>query len=111
MLVTASPAVADGPCPANQLCLYDGRHFTGNRIISRSTNACFYPQDVSDRFRAIMSYDNNLPVHAMVWSYRYDTGGYSATRAMPTGGFSSDNGGTNLGAFEMDQVCMGHARP
>ncbi|MEV6149731.1 peptidase inhibitor family I36 protein [Nonomuraea sp. NPDC052129] len=108
MLVTASPAAADGPCPANRLCIWDKPNFEGNRIITGSTNACFEPQDF--RFGAIVSYDNNLPVDGLVWRH-VDWGRYTVIRTLVVGKFSSNIGDPNLGLASYDKVCMGSARP
>ncbi|MEV5672856.1 peptidase inhibitor family I36 protein [[Kitasatospora] papulosa] len=109
MMATASPAAADGPCPANRLCIYDGANFTGNRIASGSTNSCFFPQDFT--FDAIVSYDNNLPVDAKVYHYYADIDAYTVARTLVSGGFSSNIGVANLGGAFGDLVCMGSARP
>ncbi|MFJ8001428.1 peptidase inhibitor family I36 protein [Streptomyces sp. NPDC096310] len=109
MLATAAPAAADGPCPANRICIYDEINFRGNRILSGSTNACFSPQDFAFTFGTIVSYDNNLPVNATVWGIYID--GYHADRTLVSGGFSSNIGIANLGGYPLDKVCMGAARP
>jgi hypothetical protein len=106
-LATASPAAADGPCPKNRLCIWDDNDFRGQRIASGSTNACFTMGDFS--FVVIVSYDNNLPVDAIVWhrvGNRYD-----AARTLVANGFSSRIGDPGLGLGHMDKVCMGNARP
>ncbi|MFE4536434.1 peptidase inhibitor family I36 protein [Streptomyces scopuliridis] len=109
MMATASPAAADGPCPANRICVYDATNFGGNRIASGSTNSCFFPQDFT--FGTIVSYDSNLSVDAKVWHYYADVGVYKAARTLVAGGFSSNIGVPNLGAAYGDLVCMGNARP
>ncbi|MGW2512095.1 peptidase inhibitor family I36 protein [Streptomyces scopuliridis] len=111
MLATASPAAADGPCPANRICVYDEPGFGGNRIASGSTNACFYPQDFAFTFASIVSYDNNLSVDAQVWHYYANDGGYLPARTLVAKKFSSNIGVANLGAYPGDMVCMGNARP
>ncbi|MEE1809072.1 peptidase inhibitor family I36 protein [Streptomyces sp. BE133] len=109
MLASASPAAADGPCPANRLCVYDQSSFAGNRIASASTNSCFFPQDFT--FGSIVSYDNNLSVDAKVWHYYANTNSYSVARTLVAGGFSSNIGIPDLGVAYGDLVCMGNARP
>ncbi|MFI5754350.1 peptidase inhibitor family I36 protein [Streptomyces sp. NPDC051569] len=109
MMATASPAAADGPCPASRICVYDKDGFTGNRIASASTNSCFFPQDFT--FGTIVSYDNNLSVDAKVWHYYANIGAYQLARTLVAGGFSSNIGVPDLGAAYGDLVCMGNARP
>ncbi|QIQ02219.1 peptidase inhibitor family I36 protein [Streptomyces liangshanensis] len=108
MLATASPAAADGPCPANRLCIYDQPNFSGNRILSASTNACFLMRSFD--FGTIVSYDNNLPVDARVWT-AVSEGPYLNARTLPAGGFSSNVSQIGLGVYLFDEVCMGNARP
>ncbi|MET9553586.1 peptidase inhibitor family I36 protein [Streptomyces sp. NPDC006645] len=105
MLAAAPPAAAaPGDCPAARLCIYDGVNFSGDRIISASTNACFSPWDTFV-FGDIRSYANNGSVTARVFN-----GSGTLIRTMPAGGFSSDIG-TPLGGGPSDSVCLGNARP
>ncbi|WP_329074365.1 peptidase inhibitor family I36 protein [Streptomyces niveus] len=108
MLATAAPAAADGPCPANRICIYDQPNFGGNRITSGSTNACFYPQSFT--FGRIASYDSNLSVDAIVW-HNYYSNQYDKARTLVANRFSSDIGDPDLGTSQLDLVCMGDARP
>jgi hypothetical protein len=112
MLATASPAAADGPCPANRLCIYDAPDFGGDRIASGSTNACFALRSFEFRFGSIVSYDNNLSVDAVVWRYAgFGTPQpYEAVRTLVADKFSSNIGVPGLGG-DADKVCMGNARP
>ncbi|GAA3668207.1 hypothetical protein GCM10022224_035540 [Nonomuraea antimicrobica] len=103
MLVTASPAVADGPCPANRICIWDQPNFKGNRVLSGSTNSCF--RSHSFPFSSIVSYDNNLSVDAIVWHYNGVE--YKAARTLVAGKFSSNIGDPDLAFHYRDQVCMG----
>jgi hypothetical protein len=108
---TASPAAADGPCAANRLCIYDLSHFRGNKIVSGSTNACFEIGDFTFE-REITSYDNNLPVDAIVWHRSQYTGAWTRERTLVKGGFSTDINVFQLGLTPNAQVCMGPtARP
>ncbi|MFC8826584.1 peptidase inhibitor family I36 protein [Streptomyces sp. NPDC057137] len=105
MMAAAPPAAAaPGDCPAARLCIYDGTNFSGDRITSASTNACFTPWDTA-AFGSIHSYVNNGPVTARV----FDQVG-TLVRTMPAGGFSS-NIGTPVGGGSSDHVCLGNARP
>ncbi|WP_405390867.1 peptidase inhibitor family I36 protein [Streptomyces sp. NBC_01102] len=107
MMLTATPASAVADCPAARLCIYDGTNFTGDRITSASTNACFYPWDTSG-FNSIRSYVSNSSVTAKVWEYNGSS--YTAVRTMPAGGFSSDIGTAVAGGY-WDKVCLGNATP
>ncbi|MFE9294403.1 peptidase inhibitor family I36 protein [Streptomyces niveus] len=105
MMASAPPAAAaPGNCPAARLCIYDGVNFSGDRIISASTNACFTPWNITV-FGSINSYVNNGPVTARVYN-----GSGTLVRTMPAGGFSSDIG-TPVGGGQFDNVCLGDARP
>ncbi|MER6917130.1 peptidase inhibitor family I36 protein [Streptomyces sp. NPDC000594] len=108
MAVSVTPAAAAGGCPAARLCIWDGPNFTGDRIASASTNACFRPYGHA-AFAHIRSYSNNLPVTARVWEPNSPTT-WSVTRTLPAGGFSSDIGNP-VGAGPDDYVCMGSAQP
>ncbi|WP_329084987.1 peptidase inhibitor family I36 protein [Streptosporangium sp. NBC_01469] len=110
MLVTASPAAADGPCPANRLCIWDQPGFGGDRIISGSTNACFTLR-FHGPFDVIQSYDNNLSVNAIVWHTGAATGNWYEARTLVKGGFSSNIGVSGLGAGYSSKLCMGNASP
>ncbi|WP_329428865.1 peptidase inhibitor family I36 protein [Streptosporangium sp. NBC_01495] len=106
MSVTASPAAADGPCPAKRLCIYDLINFEGNRIASGSTNACFEIDDFAFD-REIRSYDNNLSVDAAVWHRSVYTGLWTKERTLVANKFSSDIARFNVGGTRNAQVCMG----
>ncbi|MFJ9622037.1 peptidase inhibitor family I36 protein [Streptomyces sp. NPDC101181] len=106
--MSATPASAADDCPAARLCIYDGTDFTGDRITSASTNACFTPWNTV-AFGSIRSYVSNSSVTAKVWK-KNSGSGYTAVRTLPAGGFSSDIG-TPVGGGQYDKVCLGSATP
>ncbi|MFG2627634.1 peptidase inhibitor family I36 protein [Streptomyces sp. NPDC048473] len=111
MLATAPAAEAVGGCASGYLCIYDGSSFTGEKIVSASTNSCFTMKNFVD-FDWIASYVNNLPVTATVWTASNELPyGMSKARTLPAGGFSSKIGISGLGSDYYDQVCMGNAKP
>ncbi|TDD28980.1 proteinase inhibitor I36 SMPI [Actinomadura sp. KC06] len=104
----AAPAQADGPCPSGALCIWDQTSFQGNRILTRSTNACYRLGNYT--FFGVDSYDSNLPVNGYIWHWQ---GGANWTRerTLVSGGFSSNIGVPGLGALPDDYLCMGSATP
>lgn len=106
-LMAAQPAAAVGNCPSGYVCVYDESNFSGNKIVSASTNSCFAPWKFD--FGYIRSYVNNS-VDAMVWHYS-SSGEWYKARTLPAGGFSSDIGIYNLGGLTGDYVCMGNGKP
>ncbi|MCH0541979.1 peptidase inhibitor family I36 protein [Streptomyces sp. MUM 203J] len=110
-LMAAPTAAAAGNCPSGYLCVYDATKFSGNRIVSASTNSCFDPHAVVANWNYIRSYTNNNSVDAAVWHYSYADFTYKKVRTLPAGGFSSNIGIDGLGGQYGDKVCMGNARP
>ncbi|MFE6912789.1 peptidase inhibitor family I36 protein [Streptomyces rubiginosohelvolus] len=88
-IVAASPAQAAPSCPSAHLCLWVDANFSGERVISASTNACVHiPGSAIQR-----SYVSHLPVKAVLWQ-QLDSAPWTAfpVRTLPAGGFSSDFG-------------------
>ncbi|WP_405391083.1 peptidase inhibitor family I36 protein [Streptomyces sp. NBC_01102] len=107
VLAGATPAAAVGGCASGYLCIYDGWDFTGNKIVSASTNACFRPKGVSSNFTYTRSYVNNLPVDAALWGNDGSGSDQQAKiRSLPSGGFSSA-----IPVVYEVSVCMGGAKP
>ncbi|MER5766714.1 peptidase inhibitor family I36 protein [Streptomyces sp. NPDC001985] len=108
MLVTAPSAAAAGDCAPNRLCVWDGVNFSGTKITSASTNACFRPISTPG-FSEVRSYSNGLSVDAKIYEWNGLMDNW-IIKGLPSGGFSSDivvpRGGGNL-----DRVCMGSATP
>ncbi|MEU6406218.1 peptidase inhibitor family I36 protein [Streptomyces sp. NPDC046985] len=107
VLATAPSAGAAGGCPSSRLCVWDGTNFTGHRILSASTNSCFYTGAFT--FGYIRSYSNNLPVDATVWQRDDIEGDWYEVRTLVAGKFSSDIGIYGLGAG--GAVCEGSQTP
>lgn len=110
-LMTAPTAAAVGNCPSGYLCIYDESNFSGQKIVSASTNSCFDPHAVVANWNYIQSYANSNSVDAVVWHYSYADFTYKKARTLPAGGFSSNIGIGGLGGYYGDKVCMGNARP
>ncbi|MCX4739199.1 peptidase inhibitor family I36 protein [Streptomyces antibioticus] len=108
-LATATPAQADGTCSSKSLCVWDGTNFSGQRVLTKSTNTCFNIGQFD--FGYIRSYDNNLSVNGYVWQLRDGDSGlsYYRDRTLPAGGFSSDIGVDGLGGGLHSWICLGSA--
>ena len=105
-LAGAMPAAAVGGCSSGYLCIYDGDNFTGDKIVSASTNACFYIKSVNSNFSYTQSYVNNLPVDAALWGDGGSGDQMVKLRTLPSGGFSSST------PIKLEiMVCMGSAKP
>ncbi|MEV6261123.1 peptidase inhibitor family I36 protein [Streptomyces sp. NPDC051784] len=86
-VAVAAPAQAAPSCPSGSLCLWEYADYSGDRVMSASTNACIRIDGVQ------RSYISHLPVKAVLWQQQtfapYD---FFAVRTLPAGGFSSDFG-------------------
>ncbi|MCA1271295.1 peptidase inhibitor family I36 protein [Streptomyces rubiginosohelvolus] len=88
-IVAAPPAQAAPFCPSGHVCLWRYANYSGERVVSASTNACIrIPGSAIQR-----SYINNLPVTAVLWQ-QLDSAPWThfPVRTLPVGGFSSDFG-------------------
>ncbi|MEU6851376.1 peptidase inhibitor family I36 protein [Actinacidiphila alni] len=106
-LAEAATASADTSCDWGYTCIWDGTNFTGHKIVSFSTNSCFWLGNYN--FGWVTSYKNNNTVDASIWNPSATSlPGYKA-RNLPVGGFSSNINIDYLGADGW--LCLGSATP
>ncbi|MBT2545490.1 peptidase inhibitor family I36 protein [Streptomyces sp. ISL-44] len=114
MAATAAPAAAaEGDCPKNTLCLYEGTHYTKIGLTTGSTTVCYPLAKYGETGfnKGVWSYVNNLSVPAAIYHYNFvPSKPYTYDGPIGAGGTSIDTR-ANPAFGDRGAVCTGGLDP